>query len=232
MKGLLSAVAAVVLGAVWGSAVPAPASKRQGGADPETRTRVKLHPSQIRLLGDSDYHQWSIEAEVSSSTFSANGLDFTFAAGDGSSLLEGNWNKLNYRQFLPTLGQRLVGTAMSTQEDADDGSLILTISGLPDGEHTLLTWHNSWQAADGLATVSVSVNGEDLATVRQCAYTMCVKYLQSPRMPPKPAISITCGTLRPRILPSRRPATSRSLTRLQAGTTTSISTVSKLMVPI
>lgn len=57
MKGLLSAVTAVALGAVQGSAVPAPVSKRQAGADPETRTCVMLQLSQIRLLGDSDYHQ-------------------------------------------------------------------------------------------------------------------------------------------------------------------------------
>lgn len=163
MKRLLSAVAATALGAVWGSsAAPAPAAPQ---ADPATRTRVKLHPGDIRLLADTDYHQWAVDPEVSQSIFSANGVDLTFAAADGSSLLEGSWYKLNYRQFVPMVGQRLVGTAMSTEEDAEDGALTLTISGLPNGEHTLLTWHNSWQNLDEFATVSVSVNGEELVTV-------------------------------------------------------------------
>lgn len=163
MKGFLSTTLAVAFGAVWGSAAP---TKRQDApSDPETRTRVKLHPSQIRLLADSDWNQWSFEGDISSATYSANDLDFTLASVDGSTQLEGDWHKIVYRNFVPMLGQRLIGTAMSTNEDSEGGTLTLTIEGLPEGEHSLLTWHNSWAKQDEYASVSVSVDGEELASV-------------------------------------------------------------------
>lgn len=162
MRGFLSATLAVAFGAVLGSAAP---TKRQDAGDPATRTRVKLHPAHIRLLADNDWNQWSFEGDISSATYSANDLDFTLASADGSTQLEGDWYKIVYRNFVPMLGQRLIGTAMSTHEDSEGGALTLTIEGLPEGEHTLLTWHNSWANQDEYASVSVSVNGEELASV-------------------------------------------------------------------
>lgn len=164
MKGLLSAAIALSLGAIWTSA--APTRRKDAPGDPETRTRVKLNPAQIRLLADTDWNQWTVEGDTTTSSYSVNGLDFTLASADGTTQLEGDWHKIVYREFVPMLGQRLIGTAMSTHEDSEGGALTLTIDGLPDGEHSLLTWHNSWARQDEYASVSVSVNGEELASVR------------------------------------------------------------------
>lgn len=163
MKGLFSAIVGIVAGAAWSSAAPSGIRFQPRAVDDlATRTRVKLHPAQIRLLADSDYEVWSI-ADDPANEFSANGLDFTLSAGDA--VLEGDWNKVIYREHVPMLGERLVGTAVTTHEDSAGGPVTLTIAGLPEGEHSLLTWHNSWQSMDEFATVSVSVNGEEAASV-------------------------------------------------------------------
>lgn len=164
MKSFLSAALAVAFGAAWSTGAP---TKRQDApADPATRTRVKIHPAQIRLLPDTDWNNWNVEGDSTSSTYSVNDLDFTLASADGSTQLEGDYHKFVYRNFVPMLGERLIGTGVTTLEDADGGALVLTIEGLPEGEHTLLTWHNNWANQEEHATLSVSVNGEELATVR------------------------------------------------------------------
>lgn len=70
-------------------------------------------------LEDTDYEVWSITKETSS-TFGANSLKFTLSA-DGEIASQGNWRKLTYWQFVPKLGERLIGTAISTSEEADGG---------------------------------------------------------------------------------------------------------------
>lgn len=167
MKSIFSIVAGIIAGAAWTSAAPALSGSNiqtRAADDLASRTRVKVHPSQIRLLPDSDYNVWQI-ADVTSAEYTANGLDFTLSAG-GTIALEGDWNKVNYRQFVAKLGERLVGTAITTHEDSVGGPITLTIAGLPEGEHSLLTWHNGWQRLAEIATLSISVNGEEIVTVR------------------------------------------------------------------
>lgn len=131
---------------------------------PKTRTRVDLHPFQIQQQSNPDDTLWSVE-EANSVNTTINDLDFTLTAGNGTTL-NGNWNKVIYSKFLATLGERLVGTAVSTDED-NGVPITLTIGGLPDGNHSLLTWHNSWNEASGdLSAVSISVNGVELIKVR------------------------------------------------------------------
>lgn len=132
-------------------------------AIPSTRTRVDLHPFQIAKQNNPDDILWSIEEATSVNT-TINDIDFTLSAANGTTL-NGNWNKIIYAKFLATLGERLVGTAISTDEDSGV-PITLTIDGLADGNHSLLAWHNSWNSATtDLATVSVSVDGKELATV-------------------------------------------------------------------
>ncbi|KAF4977887.1 hypothetical protein FZEAL_5661 [Fusarium zealandicum] len=124
-----------------------------------TRTRVNLHPVQIKK-GDNPENDavWVIE-EATSATFSVKDIEMTLSAPK-SITLNGDWNKLIYAKFLATMGERLVGTGISTDEDKG-GPITLTVTGLSNGNHSLLTWHNSWKNADeNLATVSVSVNGK------------------------------------------------------------------------
>ncbi|KAF4987087.1 hypothetical protein FDECE_15610 [Fusarium decemcellulare] len=126
-------------------------------------TRVNLHPVQVRQGNNPDKDTiWVIEEATTAKT-TVNNIDFTLSAPKDVTL-NGDWNKSIYAKFLATLGERLVGTAISTNEDTG-GAITLTIDGLAAGNHSLLTWHNSWKAADSnLAAVSVSVNGKKVAS--------------------------------------------------------------------
>ena len=128
--------------------------------------RVLLNPSNIRLLDDPDYYTWTVEAggQSSSTSIGDDGAVSLELAAPGGSALDGNYNKITYTRFVSHLGERVVGEGVSTSNDAP-GPLTLSISGLEAGEHTLLTWHNSWDNLDSAAVVSVAVNGQEVATV-------------------------------------------------------------------
>ncbi|KAM5343799.1 hypothetical protein ACJ41O_012336 [Fusarium nematophilum] len=105
---------------------------------------------------------WIIE-ETASATTTVDGVNFTLSAPNGATL-NGNWNKPVYTKFLAAMGERLVGTAISTDED-NGGPITLILDGLSGGNHSLLAWHNSWETGGvNLATVSVSVGGDRLAS--------------------------------------------------------------------
>ena len=153
MKGFLSASVAVVLAAAWSSASPASTNPPPY---PPTRTLVSLHPARICPLSDPDYALWRVKNRASS-RFSANDLDFTLAATTNGTKLHGGANKKVYKKPLPSVGQRLIGAGIST--DTDGGSITLTIAGLPAGQHSISTWHNSWEDLDEIPTVAVIIDG-------------------------------------------------------------------------
>ncbi|KAM5386448.1 hypothetical protein ACJZ2D_000411 [Fusarium nematophilum] len=122
-------------------------------AIPNTRTRVNLHPSHIRKGNNLDNDALWIIEETASATTTVDGVNFTLSAPNGATL-NGNWNKPVYTKFLAAMGERLVGTAISTDED-NGGPITLILDGLSGGNHSLLAWHNSWETGGvNLATVS------------------------------------------------------------------------------
>lgn len=127
-------------------------------------TRLNLHPTQIRKGSNPDNdHIWVIE-EVNSANTTINDVTLTLS-GPKDVTLNGDWNKFVYSKFLAMMGERLVGTGVSTKEDTG-GSITLTIDGLSSGNHSLLAWHNAWDGGNAkLATVSVTVDGKKLASV-------------------------------------------------------------------
>ncbi|KAK7419036.1 hypothetical protein QQX98_003538 [Neonectria punicea] len=157
-----SIFAIVALAACGGATTdPLVAFRDNSSVVSSSRTRINLHPSQIRLGNNPDNDElWVIE-EATSATTAINGINFTLSGPKGITL-NGNWNKPIYAKFLATLGERLVGTAISTNEESG-GPITLTIDGLSNGNHSLLAWHNSWERGDGsLANVSVTLNGKRL----------------------------------------------------------------------
>jgi hypothetical protein len=124
---------------------------------PSTRTRVSLHPSLVKELSDPDYKLWKVSNEDSKDTFSANGLTFTLSTVSSGSEFLGGYNKAVYTKPLPSVGQRLIGSGITT--DNSGGSIALTITGLPAGEHSLSTWHNAWKDLDEVPTIAITLNG-------------------------------------------------------------------------
>lgn len=150
------------------SALPTSVVVRQANetvpAVPSSNVRIRLNPAKVRDTGDTDYTTWTI-AEGASSKFEPNntGLSFTLSAATGK--LNGNWNKAVYSRIITSLGERVVGEGISTIADNGDNAggvaIKLSISGLPAGEHSILAWHNAWDALKAVASLTVTVNGKE-----------------------------------------------------------------------
>ncbi|KAF9693272.1 hypothetical protein EKO04_008904 [Ascochyta lentis] len=131
-----------------------------------SNTRVRLNPAKVRDTGDTDFTTWTI-AEGPSSKLVTNdtGLSFTLSAASGK--LNGNWNKVVYSRIITSLGERVVGEGISTTAENGDNAggvaIKLSISGLPAGEHSILAWHNAWDALKTAASLTVTVNGKEAA---------------------------------------------------------------------
>ncbi|PSN61884.1 family 1 polysaccharide lyase [Corynespora cassiicola Philippines] len=137
---------------------------------PSSNVRVRLHPAKVRDTGDDDYVKWTIpeaaSAQLASNETGETGLSFSISAATGK--LNGNWNKAVYSRIISSLGERVIGQGISTiNEDGDNAggvAITLSIEGLAAGEHSLLTWHNAWDALDATAKLSVAADGKELAT--------------------------------------------------------------------
>lgn len=153
------------------SALPNSLTSRQANdtapAVPTANVRIRLNPAKVRDTGDTDYTTWTI-AEGATSKFTTNstGLSFTLSAATGK--LNGNWNKAVYSKIITSLGERVVGEGISTIADNGDNAggvaIKLGIFGLPAGEHSILAWHNAWDALKAAASLTVTANGKEVAT--------------------------------------------------------------------
>ena len=123
--------------------------------------RVRLNPSNVRSLAEPDFHTWTIESESQKASTTVDNVSFGLSA---DSQLEGNYFKYQYTRAISHLGERVVNQGITAGDES--GDIVLSIKGLSKGEHTLLAWHNAWDAVDSIGSVSVSVNGEKKTSVR------------------------------------------------------------------
>ncbi|KAH6629697.1 family 1 polysaccharide lyase [Boeremia exigua] len=149
------------------SALPSGLTGRQvNETAPPASIRVRLNPAKIRDTGDTDYTTWTVAEGASAQLKSNNtGLSFTLSAASGK--LNGNWNKAVYSKIITSLGERVVGEGISTAADNGDNAgaaIKLSISGLSAGEHSILAWHNAWDALKATASLAVTVDGKEVAT--------------------------------------------------------------------
>lgn len=157
MRGLFSATVAALCLATSLAAPPAELEKR-ALASP---LRIRLNPEGVRDSVDSDYQQWLV-AKQASSTTTINGIKLTLAAA--SSVLRGSYWKIVYTRFLSSLGERVIAEGV-TVDSTSAVPITLSIQGLPAGDHTLLTYHNAWDnlAAADAATLEITVDGKSAA---------------------------------------------------------------------
>ncbi|KAK6207946.1 pectate lyase [Colletotrichum tabaci] len=124
--------------------------------------RVRLNPANVRNLADADYITWTVpgsaKANITVGNVTEGDVTFGLAAGTGSEL-SGNYYKYQYTRFLSSLGERVVNQGISTS-NKDGSALTLSIKGLAPGNHTLLTWHNAWDALTEVATLDIAVDGQ------------------------------------------------------------------------
>lgn len=133
-------------------------------ATASAQMRVRLTPSSIRSMAEPDFETWTIESETQNASTTIGDVQFSIAAPDDS-YLEGTYYKYQYTRFVSSLGERVVNQGVTTSSD-NPGAITLTIQGLAEGQHTLLTYHNVWDNLESTGSVSVAVDGEEQATVR------------------------------------------------------------------
>lgn len=232
MKSLI-AIAVLVASAVGrpqpatGRTAPLLAERDPAPDAPSSRTRVNVHPFQIRVIEDTDYNLWSIEEAASVST-TINDLDLTLSAG--STTLNGGWYKYGYTGIVSNLGERVIAAGISTNEDSGGGPITLSITGLAEGTHSLLTWHNAWDGLDSTATLSVAVDGTEKASVQLFPVLAETPADLIFRMLSKLSASTMSGRLAPHTSHSLSPLLARLLkspTRRAVRTTASTSTLSR-----
>lgn len=129
--------------------------------------RIRLNPAAVRNLDDNDFVTWTVPNTASADFRADNGTVLSFSLSAASGKLNGNYNKAVYTRMISSLGERVVAEGISTQTDNGDNvggvPITLSISGLPTGGHTLLTWHNAWDKLNDTASVTVMVDGKDAA---------------------------------------------------------------------
>lgn len=126
--------------------------------------KVRLNPAGTRAdnLPEPDYTLWTVAGEASAST-TISGVTLTLSVPSGSVLKGSSW-KLFYTRGVSFFGERIISEGVTT--DTTTGQAItLTVKGLSVGTHTLLTYHNAWDALTTTATVSVSVDGTNQVSV-------------------------------------------------------------------
>lgn len=125
--------------------------------------RIRMHSANARNLSETDYDTWTVTDGPTSNT-SIGPLSLSLTAASGDAALTGGEYKEQARRFLSSLGERVVSQGVTTSEDDGTGiSLTLSIAGLDQGEHTLLTWHNAWDDVASPSSLKVDVDGTSIA---------------------------------------------------------------------
>ena len=166
MKYSLASVAAaafMLLGRLDASPAPSFAAHHSRQAA-QTPYRIRLYSANARNLSETDYDTWTVTDGPTSSA-SIGPLSLSLAVASGEAILTGGEYKEQARRFLSSLGERVVNQGVTTSEDDGPGvSLTLSIAGLEQGEHTLLTWHNAWDDIASPSSLDVDVDGASAAT--------------------------------------------------------------------
>ena len=111
-----------------------------------------------------NYTSWAVpRAESDTKTFD-NGVTITISAGGGATAVGSNWNKTDVEtNGLRIIADEVLATNLDngnlTQITDISTSLILTITGLSAGEHTLKAYHNNSDKNQTQPDIEVSVNG-------------------------------------------------------------------------
>ncbi|KAI1635479.1 pectate lyase [Biscogniauxia mediterranea] len=125
---------------------------------PSDAWRVRLNPAGLRVVEDPDWPVWTVETDVSSVSTVINGVTLTLSV-PGDAVLDGSRYKLVQQAAVAGMGEKMIGEGI-TANTTDGKAVTLTLTGLTQGTHTLLTYHNAWDNIPSAAALSISVDGE------------------------------------------------------------------------
>ena len=116
-----------------------------------------------------NYISWAVPRATSDTKTFENGMTITISAGGAASGVGSNWSKTD----VETNGLRVIGDEVLATNIVDGNltniadastSLILTITGMTPGQHTLKAYHNNSDKNQVQPLIDVSVDGNVVAT--------------------------------------------------------------------
>ena len=116
-----------------------------------------------------NYTSWAVPRATSDTKTFDNGVTITISAGGAASAVGSNWNKTDVETnglrviADEVLATNLEGGNLTEIKDAST-SLILTITGLTPGQHSLKAYHNNSDKNQVQPSIEVTVDGTVVAT--------------------------------------------------------------------
>ena len=116
-----------------------------------------------------NYTSWAVPRAASDTKTFDNGVTITISAGGAATAVGSNWSKTDVEtNGLRIIADEVLATNLEdgnlTQITDASTSLILTITGLTPGQHSLKAYHNNSDANQTQPDVEVSVDGNVVAT--------------------------------------------------------------------
>jgi len=112
---------------------------------------------------ETNYTSWPIGRVTNDSMTLPNGISITIAPGEEATALASNWSKNIVKQSSKLLGDGVFACHLDNgnYQWITEGktAIILTITGLSEGEHSLLAYHNDTDGGQRHPNVEVSVDG-------------------------------------------------------------------------
>ena len=116
-----------------------------------------------------NYTSWAVPRATSDTKTFDNGVTITISAGGAASAVGSNWSKTDVEtKGLRVIADEVVATNLEdgnmTQISNASTSLILTITGLTPGQHSLKAYHNNSDKDQVQPDIDISVDGTEVAT--------------------------------------------------------------------
>ncbi len=116
-----------------------------------------------------NYTSWAVPRATSDTKTFDNGVTITISAGGAASAVGSNWSKTDVENNgLRVIADEVVATNIEdgnmTQITDASTSLVLTISGLTPGQHSLKAYHNNSDKDQVQPDIDISVDGTVVAT--------------------------------------------------------------------
>ena len=116
-----------------------------------------------------NYISWAVPRAASDTKTLDNGMTLTISAGGAATDVGSNWSKTDVEtKGLRVIGDEVLATHLEggnlTKINNASTSLILTITGMTAGQHTLKAYHNNSDANQTQPDIEVSVDGRVVVT--------------------------------------------------------------------
>ena len=150
--GLFAMTAAISLGAIT----------QAWAGSPVLKIDLDMSGRNSGEVTEPNYTAWPVD-NAASSTKTVNGVKMTLSKGSAGSALRASWYKTGVQA--PNYA-RLVCDGVVVEDGNNGGEISLKFENLPNGTHSLLTYHNNFNGESSYSNVDVYVNGTKKMTAK------------------------------------------------------------------